>query len=328
LGITCIYVAIDFRPGPLPELPPHLALNSWGISSIVTLGIALPSSAFFSDAFWQRVWSSENDKALRNGSICGAILTTLVIFAFGFFGFLASWAGYVSDPSTAFFEILRGGKEEQPVWILVLVCIIAVTLSESAIDSFQTAITSTTVALAISMGFKPTIRDARIAAFVLNVPLIFIGFQGYRIVSLYLVMNVLTTTATMPIIIGLLPQMEFYVNGAAVLCGGATSLASVIVYGYISTGSLVDGIYKYFYEVYAWEPFLIAVIFSVVGVFLYASGEILVYLYLGRPYVPDTSLPKRLKSFESIKVDGYTDIRDPLKRDDGVSTPSSLVTLQ
>lgn len=52
LVIMIIYVAVTFRPGPLPDLPSNLALNEAGISSLITLGIALSTSCFYSDAMW------------------------------------------------------------------------------------------------------------------------------------------------------------------------------------------------------------------------------------------------------------------------------------
>jgi Na+/proline symporter len=52
LAIVTIYVAVTFRPGPLGPLPPHLAVNEIGLSSIITLGFGLVTAAFFSDAVW------------------------------------------------------------------------------------------------------------------------------------------------------------------------------------------------------------------------------------------------------------------------------------
>ena len=205
-------------------------------------------------------------------------------------GFLATWAGYSSDPSTSFFDILKGGQDTAPVWIVVLVAVIATTLNESAVDSFQNALTSTVTSVAISLGYKMSVSHARIAAVLINIPLIFTGLQGFKITSLYLIMNILTTTATLPIILGLIPQFEYYVNGPSVLFGCAFSLTSVIFYGYISTGSFLLGIYQYFYEVYAWEPFLIAFVSSGIGVGLCVLLEIGLYACLGVPYVSDKDM--------------------------------------
>ena len=52
LAIVSVYVAATFRPGALPPLPPQLALNTAGWSSIVTLSCGLISAALYSDAMW------------------------------------------------------------------------------------------------------------------------------------------------------------------------------------------------------------------------------------------------------------------------------------
>jgi hypothetical protein len=247
---------------------------------------------------WQRVWSSESNKALQKGAIYGALMTTVVIFSFGFMGFLAAWAGLVKDPSTSFFDILKAGNETAPAWIVVLVSVIAVTLCESAVDSFQNAITSTVVSLGMSFGVKMSLRGARLYSIFLNIPIIIIGLQGLKITSLYLIMNILTTTATVPIILGLLPKFQFYVNGSSVLFGGAFSLASVIVYATLETGSFTQGVYKYFYETYAWQPFVIAVIAATAGVLVFSMSEVFFFGCLGTPYVSDLSMPRKIPSVD------------------------------
>ena len=52
MGIVGSYLAATFRPGPLPPLPPSLAVTELGWGSFVTLGVALTSSTLFSDAVW------------------------------------------------------------------------------------------------------------------------------------------------------------------------------------------------------------------------------------------------------------------------------------
>lgn len=176
-----------------------------------------------------------------------------------------------------FFDVFKAGKDKAPIWIITLVSMIAITLNESAVDSFQNSLTCTVVSLAMSTGFNVSITHARIASVFINVPLMIVGcLPGLSITSLYLIMNILTTTSTLPIFMGLLPQFDNYIHGSSVLFGCSFSLASVIVYGYLSTGKFLYGIYRYFYEVYAWEPFVIALVASVVGTFLWAFLESLV----------------------------------------------------
>jgi hypothetical protein len=46
-----------------------------------------------SEAIWQRCWASASDAKLRIGAIWGAAQVTVIVFIFGFGGFLAVWSG-------------------------------------------------------------------------------------------------------------------------------------------------------------------------------------------------------------------------------------------
>lgn len=131
LAIMGIFVSINFRPGPLGPLPSYLGVNEVGIASFVTLGVALTSSSMFSDAVWQRVWAAKDEKALMKGSFVGAILVIIVTFIFGLGGFLAAWAGLVTNPNTAFLELLKSGDSVKavPIGMLVIICLLASTVS-------------------------------------------------------------------------------------------------------------------------------------------------------------------------------------------------------
>ena len=116
--IAIVYVAITYRPSYLPPLPPYLGINQRGIGSFLANGLPFLSTAVFNDAYWQRVWSSENDSSLWKGSILACFLISIIVFTFGFFGFLASWAGYSEDPETAFFSLIQADT-----WMLILVTV-------------------------------------------------------------------------------------------------------------------------------------------------------------------------------------------------------------
>jgi Na+/proline symporter len=238
LAIVVIYVAATFRPGALPPLPEYLGVTTQGLSSIATLGPSLITAAFFSDAMWQRVWAAENDKALKTGGLLGGALTTIVVFLFGFFGFLAAWAGYVTNSNTAFFSILDAGNQG-PIWILIIVTLIAVTMNESAVDSLQNAIADTLTSLGLSLGIKIDLKWARVIVVLINIPIIIVGLQGYNIVSLFVVANIVTTCSALPLMFGLIPFFDDILTEFAALFSNVFALLSVMVYGYIKTVRLI-----------------------------------------------------------------------------------------
>lgn len=116
--LTVLYIAATFRPTNLPPLPDYLALNEIGLGSIVTLGISFASTGVFNDAYWQRVWSSENENALKWGAFAAYVMVTIVVFIFGLGGYLATWAGMATDPDTSFFALLTNDP-----WMLILITV-------------------------------------------------------------------------------------------------------------------------------------------------------------------------------------------------------------
>ncbi|TPX69926.1 hypothetical protein SpCBS45565_g02087 [Spizellomyces sp. 'palustris'] len=286
LGVTMVYIAVTFRlPDPRPPLPPTLDANYAGWSSIVTMGVSLTAATFYSDAVWQRVWASADARTLRRGAAIGATMATMVAFLFGFGGFLAGWVGYIGDDSNlAFFDLITKGGTTNDTWIVILVVLIAVTMNESAVDSFQNAITDTVVSLAMTLGLpRFPLWAARSSVVLINIPIVVVALQGYNINQLYLITNMVTSTSTLPLLLGLVRPLEGYVHGRSVLFGCIFSLFSVATYGSIKMGNFADGVREYFYLVYDWPPFVIALVASLVGVALAVFVELAVRKVLGWP---------------------------------------------
>ena len=99
---------------------------------------------------------------------------------------------FKSDPSET-------GNATVNTWVGVVIMILAVTMNESAIDSFQNGI-----AASISTRFliNLNILWIRLAVVLVNVPFIIIALMGLDVLSLFLITNMLTTTCMVPIIMG------------------------------------------------------------------------------------------------------------------------------
>eukprot|EP00842_Homolaphlyctis_polyrhiza_P004622 jgi/Hompol1/5160/HPOL_004187-RA len=283
-AVVLIYISATFRPGPLPALPDYLGATYAGWSSFLTLGVALTSSTLFSDAVWQRVWAAEDDKALIRGSIIAAILAALITFFFGWFAFLATWLGLATNSNTAFFSILSASTDPNavaPVWIIGVVCIIAVTMNESAIDSFQIAITDSILSLFMSFGIKIHINVARLIGLLLNIPIMIVGTKNYNIAQLYLITNMCTTCAILPFIMGLIPVFNNLISGWSVVFGSVGAMVAVTIQGVLFYGNFYDGITNNFYLVYDWKPFMVALIASFVLTIVAGLVEVVIRKALG-----------------------------------------------
>ena len=71
-----------------------------------------------SEAIWQRCWASASDAKLRVGAVWGAAQVSLLVFVFGFGGFLAIWGGLwvpsgPDDPgNTILFSLLKSQGQQ------------------------------------------------------------------------------------------------------------------------------------------------------------------------------------------------------------------------
>ena len=76
--------------------------------------------------------------------------------------------------------------------------------------------------------------------------------QNYNVINLFLMTNILNSTAAIPVMLGLLRGELAYrlVTPASVLCGCLTGLLSVILYGVVQAShwgvSKADGIHRVF----------------------------------------------------------------------------------
>jgi hypothetical protein len=123
--------------------------------------------------------------------------------------------------------------------------------------------------MAMSLGFNINFLTARVLIVCINLPIMLIGLQGFNIASIFLISNMITTCCTFPIAFGLLEYFDLFLDSSAVLFSCLFGLTGVLLYGVIMTGSLVEGLYTYFYFKYDAGAFLVGSLGSILAVFLW-----------------------------------------------------------
>ncbi|OZJ03895.1 hypothetical protein BZG36_03953 [Bifiguratus adelaidae] len=315
LFIIYFYVAATFRPGTLPPLNEELGPNYYGYATIASMPISLIASTIFSESYWQRIWASDSDRALKRGAWFGCIAIIIVTFMYGFGGFLSIWANFPQsspDGSTSFFDLLTAGNASAPNWILVIVAAVVVTMNEGAVDSYQNGITDTISAVFFR---HRSVWVPRALVFIINVPLVVVSLQGYNINSIFLIGNMLSTISMCPILLGLSERLEGYVTAWSTALGMLMGFFSVMVFGTLSQGSVSAGMYYCFFVSYDWPSFVIPIIASVVGVFVGVFIEFLIRRALGLPFPVPSTRPQELerqraefeaqKSAQTSRDDGF-----------------------
>jgi hypothetical protein len=271
--VLVAWVGATHRVPLQKPLPPELAPNEAGYTSIFTLGLSLLASTVFSEAMWQRVWASSSRRALRAGAGAGAAMITCVVAVSGVGGWLALGSGvarakpydYYSDPAamtvspaykadsftddslylfSLFGNVNKSGgpgltynaRLSSAVGLAALV--LATIMNESAVDSLQNGL-----AASISgqwLKGSPLWR-ARLAVVLINVPLIAVGARGYNVLSLFLVTNLACVCAFPGVIAGLLPQLRRYVTETGFLFSFACGAIGLTAFGIGYHKAAADG---------------------------------------------------------------------------------------
>jgi len=164
-------------------------------------------ASIFSEALWQRVWASEDQQTLRHGAYLGCGLVIFVVFSCGLFGFMAAWAGLITEqtnPNLYMFQIFNSDPTNPNAtvdnWVGVLIMILAVTMNESAIDSFQNGIAAS---LSTRYLINAHIIWIRCLIITVNIPFLIIALLGLDVLSLFLITNMLTTCCMVPVMMGI-----------------------------------------------------------------------------------------------------------------------------
>jgi hypothetical protein len=278
-----VYVAVTYRT-PIPQpLPEGLGVTEAGWLAIFTLGVSLVSSTMFSEAVWQRVWASRDRRALYGGAALGCSAIVIVVFLSGFGGWLAFVGGFAtfdSNPNTYLMQILSkvpGQASRVDSGVGVIVVLLAIIMNEGAVDSLQNGL-----ACAISGHFLKNLPLVwtRVAVVLLNIPLVAIGTQGYAVLSLFLVANLLTCCAIIPLIAGMIPRLRSFITETGFLIGVVAGILGVTgcgvglnwIPGDIATSFAVGANWGWYGNNYDWRPFLAALLCSLCAMLVWCAA--------------------------------------------------------
>lgn len=185
-----------------------------GWSAGLTLIVAVTAANLFHQGYWQRVWSAASGTALARGAVAGGLVSTAVIALTGVLGLVAAHAGLpLGEPPAPLFALFGLGPE----WLAPLVLVLAITLVASSVDTLESGLAS----LVGSERPSLSLGRARLLTVVLMVPALAVALQGYSVLRILLVADLLCATAVIPALAGLSAR----VNGRTAL---ASALAGVV----------------------------------------------------------------------------------------------------
>ncbi|HVL80682.1 MAG TPA: sodium:solute symporter [Actinomycetota bacterium] len=197
------------------------------LEAAATLVLAVLAANIFHQGYWQRVWAAESDRALRRGAALGAALTVPVVAVTGLAGVLVSSTGAdLGRVPVPFFAPLTA-----LLWVVgVGVVVLGVSLVASSVDTLTNALASLVVAERPRLGM----RGARLVTLALMVPAVALALQGWSVLRVFLIADLLAATVAVPVVLGVWRRA----TAAGAIAGAVAGLAGSVLIGLRYSGSV------------------------------------------------------------------------------------------
>ena len=207
----------------LAERAPHLIdpFNWSGVKAGLTFFLAILLTGLFHQGYWQRVYAARDDRTVLHGFLVAALVTVPVIFAMGLFGLAYVGLGATGDPSTALFAVML---QEVPAWLAIGLILFGLALVMSSADTVISAISSIVAVdlarLTPNADEPARFRMARWLVLLLAVPVCIVAAQGYSVLYMFLLADLLCAAATFPVFFGLFSRRHDGTSGIVAVVAG------------------------------------------------------------------------------------------------------------
>ena len=197
-----------------------------GIKAGLTLFVAIMLTGLFHQGAWQRIYASRDSGTVGRGFLFGVLMVMPFIFAMGLFG-LASKAlvpdGY---SGVAVFALVMS---HIPDWFAFALIPLGLALVMSTADSAISAVSSL---IAIDLGrlmpradSRRMMQVSRTLVVLLALPVMVVAAQGYSVLYLFLLADLLCSAAAFPVFYGLFSKRHDGMRAmVGTVCGLVTGL--------------------------------------------------------------------------------------------------------
>lgn len=208
----------------LSERAPQLLQWAYpsGLETGVTLIIAVLVANLFHQGYWQRVYAVRDLQTLRAAFVIAALISMPIILAMGLFGLAAVGLGRADTPSVALFSVLLPAM---PTWLGGGLVLLGLALVMSSADTLFNGIASI-VAVDLHRALPRTsvsrlLQASRLTTVLLALPVLWIASQGYGVLYLFLIADLVCAAAVFPVFYGL--YSERY-TGQIAICSTVAGL--------------------------------------------------------------------------------------------------------
>ncbi|MDB9526189.1 hypothetical protein PN498_09345 [Oscillatoria sp. CS-180] len=190
---------------PVAQTAPELLTlaNGPGIKFGATLVVAVIAAEMFNQANWQRVYACKNNLVVRRSFLGSFVFILPMLFISGLLGILAMHFGLSGD--RAFFLLIQALA--LPSWVTIAVLILVLALVMSSLDTLLNGIasvfTTDLIRLFPTMQSAGILKASRILTVAIGVPTVLIAAQGYNVLYLFLLADLVCAGALFPVLLGL-----------------------------------------------------------------------------------------------------------------------------
>ncbi|EDX85599.1 transporter, SSS family, putative [Synechococcus sp. PCC 7335] len=189
--------------GPVAQdLPAFLSLgNLDGLRFGATLMIAIIAAELFNQGNWQRVYACKDDQTVRRAFLGSALVILPLLFLSGLLGIIA--AGFDLSGTTAFFDLLQA--LEISGWLLGSIVLLAVALVMSSLDTLLNGISAVFTVDLLRLSRQPAqvLMISRILTVAVGLLAVPIAAQGYSVLYLFFVADLICAALLFPIVFSL-----------------------------------------------------------------------------------------------------------------------------
>ena len=197
----------------------------------LVLIIAIVSAEAFNPGLWQRVYTVRDQQVLNRSLWGAAAIAIPLTFLMGMAGIAAVGNGSVApfqypEVAAALFAL---ASDVFPLWMILLLLICALMLSMSTLDTQMNGLASCIAVDLAPFGIQRStlMTLARVVTVVVAIPAILVASQGYSVLYVFLIADLVGTAIVVPALVGLYSRR---MTGWGVLVAGGVGLVIGALY--------------------------------------------------------------------------------------------------
>ena len=292
--IFSLYMAAKFRIDRSIPLPDYLNANKMGAGTLGAHPLGFFGYMTCNEAFWQRAWASKSPREFRKASLISAIILFIIVFLFGFYGFIEAWQNYFGV--TYNLQLFSIFKDNHPVWILVILVVLSMIMGEAEIDSFQIAMVSS---LSTCFLKNYPLWITQIMVFLIDIPAIVVSLQNLNMIGVNLVIGLICVSVVPAFFLGFWKKIQKYHTFVNLVLSSFFGIFFISYWGVRQQHNDTSAGLKYvFYQYWGYEPFLI----NFVGATVVSLFISLLHLVLDKTILEKAKKMKTTRDLETEQI--------------------------